>query len=212
MSFFVLSFCLDTNIFVWACKNKVIVWAFSELIFVTVFSSKLFIPNAPPLEQNFDPLCAQVMQNPFMLELSFPTLKGGFLFFPRNVSYPVTLHSRSVIPVVQNKNYSIVESNISNLTYQEVSFRKQEGFPSFQENPIQSQSELAAIEALLKLKDEQGRISKVPVKRFGERSISRLKVPEDKISQVTESIESSEKREKKKYYQKVSRGVLKQST
>ena len=123
---------MDTNIFVWACKNKVLVWAFSKLIFVTVFSSKLFIPNAPPLEQNFDPLCAQVMQNPFMLELSFSTLKGGFLLFPRNVSYPVTLRIRSVIPVVENKKYSIVESNISNLIYKEASFRNQEGFSSFQ--------------------------------------------------------------------------------
>ncbi len=72
------------------------------------------------------------MQNPFMLELSFSTLKGGFLLFPRNVSYPVTLRIRSVIPVVENKKYSIVESHISNLTYQEASFRNQEGFSSFQ--------------------------------------------------------------------------------
>jgi len=52
----------------------------------------------------------------------------------------------------------------------------------------------------------------VPVKRFGERSISGLELPEEKRGQVTESIESSEKREKKKYSQKVSRGVLKQSS
>ena len=51
----------------------------------------------------------------------------------------------------------------------------------------------------------------MPVKRFGERSISELELPEDKRSQVTQSIESSEKREKK-YSQKVSRGVLKQSS
>lgn len=109
------------------------------------------------LKESYPPLCTEVMRMPSVFEMYFPTLESmilspgvtrsfSFTSDRRTVShpgsFPCVARIPSNIPVIQNENVILTETNLPDQEFQDVELLNEEGFNFFQETTLSQITEL----------------------------------------------------------------------